>query len=102
MFNNYNSHSSIFSRSIVDKPHIKPENVNIDLLPSVSEKLKALSNRKEQKQKAKVPGKALLKKLYKEQHKKKVIKDSDSDDNSDDEIDKYTKSINNVMDRLNL
>lgn len=85
--------SLFFTRKITDKP--PPVVTNIDILPSLPDKLRAESKIKIQEKKVATPGESLLKKLYKEQKKKKPVSESD-----DDEMERYTKSINNVMVRL--
>ena len=93
--NKSNSWGSLyFTRKSVEKP---TEVVSIDLLPSLPEKLRAERERKIVEKKVAIPGESLLKRLHKEQKKKKVVSESDDDD----EMDRYTRSINGVMNRLN-
>lgn len=95
MFLNKNSSSwgsLYFTRKLTDKP---APVTNIDILPSLPEKLRAESERKTKEKKVTTPGESLLKKLYKQQKKKKPVSESD-----DDEMERYTKSINNLFTHL--
>ncbi len=102
--------SLFFTRTATDITPKKEEEVNIDLLPSLTEKLNAENQRKTKEEKRAMPGETLLKKLHKEQKKNKnknTLNNEYSNDNLDIEkqkknIDKYTNSINHVMKVLEL
>jgi hypothetical protein len=100
-----NSWSSLyFTRSIKTQlPPKKEEPVNIDLLP-LQEKMTAIRHETIKKEKkASIPGATLLKRLHK-QEKKKKKKNINDDNESDTEnnIDKYTNSINHIMQTLEI
>jgi hypothetical protein len=95
--NKSNSWGSLyFTRKLTDKP--TPNITNIDVLPSLPDKLRAESERKTKEKKVAIPGESLLKKLHKQQKKKKVV-DSETDDA---EMERYTKSINNLFSHLDI
>lgn len=89
--------SLYFTRKLTDKPTPKPI-TNIDVLPSLPDKLRAESERKTKEKKVAIPGESLLKKLHKQQKKKKV-EDSETDDA---EMERYTKSINSLFKHLDI
>ena len=73
----------------------KKDEINIDLLPSLTEKLNAEHVRKNKEKKRVMPGEALLKKLHKEQKKNKnKVAESENLDNHENQkknIDKIHK-----------
>lgn len=105
MFNNNlnnGSWSSLYFTRSIQTP--KKGEVNIDLLASLPEKLKAISNEKIKDKKKPLPGETLLKKLHKQQKKKPITSDDDDTEYNIDKynIDKYTNSINHVMQTLEI
>lgn len=107
MFGNNNTMKSMFTREMVNKqlpPVIPIVEENIIQKNQTRNDMKAQQFKKE---KAKIPGMALLKKINKKSKKTVINSDSDShsdsdnndDDNEDEneEIERYAKSIKKVI-----